>query len=152
MSTILILYHSQEYYNTHAMAEAVAEGARTVGVHVTLVNTNEQRMDIEAYRTFDAVAIGSPDYYSYLAGTLKTFVDDWYIAKKTDSRGLTGKPYGLFYSHGGGGNVRSALEDLFRQMGTKVGTTIASQGRPNASVLSACRALGQQLANAVQKR
>jgi len=64
----------------------------------------------------------------------------------------TGKPYGLFYSHGGGGNVRSALEDLFRQMGTKVGTTIASQGRPNASVLSACRALGQQLANAVQKR
>ena len=150
MSTILILYHSQEYYNTHAMAEAVAEGAQSVGAQVTLVNTNEQRMDIEAYRTFDAVAFGSPDYYSYLAGTLKTFLDDWYIAKKTNARGLTGKPYGLFYSHGGGGNVRGPLEDLFRRMGTQVGTTIMSRGRPDASVLSACRELGQQLANAVQ--
>ena len=151
MSTILILYHSQEHYNTHAMAEAVAEGAQSVGAKVTLVNTNEQRMDIEAYRTFDAVAFGSPDYYSYLAGTLKTFLDDWYIAKKTDARGLTGKPYGLFYSHGGGGNVRGPLEDLFRRMGTQVGATIMSRGRPNASVLGACRELGQQLANAVQK-
>lgn len=96
------------------MAEAVAEGAQAVGAQVTLVNTNEQRMDIEAYRAFDAVGFGSPDYYSYLAGTLKTFLDDWYIAQKTNARGLSGKPYGLFYSHGGGGNVRGPLEDLFR--------------------------------------
>jgi flavorubredoxin len=150
MSTILILYHSQEYYNTHAMAEAVAEGAQAAGADVTLVNTNKQRLDIEAYRAFDAAAFGSPDYYSYIAGTLKTFLDDWYIAKKTNARGLTGKPYGLFYSHGGGGNVRRPLEDLFSRMGTKVGATIASAGRPNAAVLTACRELGHQLANAVK--
>jgi NAD(P)H dehydrogenase (quinone) len=148
MSAILILYHSQEYNNTHTMAEAVAEGARTSGATVTLVNTNKQRLDIEAYCVFDAVAFGSPDYYSYIAGTLKTFLDDWYIAKKTNSRGLTGKPYGLFYSHGGGGNVRGPLENLFSRMGTKVGATIVSAGRPNAAVLNACRELGQQLANA----
>jgi flavorubredoxin len=147
MNTILVLYHSQEHYNTHAMAEAVAEGARTAGATVTLSNTNTQRLDIEAYRTFDAVAFGSPDYYSYIAGTLKTFLDDWYIAKKTNTHGLTDKPYGLFYSHGGGGNVRGPLEDLFSRMGTKVGATIVSAGRPNAAILSECRKLGQQLAN-----
>ena len=146
MRTILILYHSQEHYNTHAMAEAVAEGAQNAGADVTLVNTNTQRLDIDAYRGYDAVAFGSPDYYSYIAGTLKTFLDDWYISKRTNSQGLTGKPYGLFYSHGGGGAVRGSLENLFQRMGTQVGHTIESYGRPNASVLAACRDLGGQLA------
>jgi NAD(P)H dehydrogenase (quinone) len=102
MGSILILYHSQEHGNTHAMAEAVANGARTAGAEVITVNTHEQRMDIETYRGVTAVAVGSPDYYSYIAGGLKMFLDDWYIAKGSDDSGLTGKPYALFYSHGGG--------------------------------------------------
>jgi flavorubredoxin len=149
MKSLLVLYHSQEYGNTAAMAEAVAEGARAAGADVTLVNTNEQRLDIEDYRRFDAVAFGSPDYYSYIAGGLKTFLDDWYIAQKSNGQGLKGKPYGLFYSHGGGGRARGPLEELFGRMGTQVGETIASRGKPNDDVLEACRELGRQLANAV---
>lgn len=57
MGAILVLYHSQEYGNTAAMAQAVAEGARSAGADVTLVNTNEQRLDLEQYRGFDAVAL-----------------------------------------------------------------------------------------------
>jgi flavorubredoxin len=148
MKSLLVLYHSQEYGNTAAMAEAVAEGARAAGADVTLVNTNEQRLDIEDYRRFDAVAFGSPDYYSYIAGGLKTFLDDWYIAQKSNGQGLKGKPYGLFYSHGGGGRARGPLEELFGRMGTQVGETVASRGRPNDAVLEACRELGRQLANA----
>jgi flavorubredoxin len=148
MSSLLVLYHSQEYGNTRAMAEAVAEGARTAGAEVTLANTNEQRLDVERYRPFDAVAFGSPDYYSYIAGGLKVFVDDWYIARKANRRGLEGKPYGLFYSHGGGGDVRSPMERLFRIMGTQIGETVESYGRPDGRVLEACRELGRQLAQA----
>jgi flavorubredoxin len=151
MGSILVLYHSQEYGNTAAMAEAVAEGARAAGADVTLVNTNEQRLDVEDYRRFDAVAFGSPDYYSYIAGGLKVFVDDWYIARKSNRQGLENKPYGLFYSHGGGGRVRGSLEDLFGRMGSQVGTTIESYGKPNQAALEACRELGRQLANAIQK-
>ena len=106
-------------------------------------------MDPEQYRGFDAVAFGSPDYYSYIAGGLKVFLDDWYIAKGSNSQGMTGKPYGLFLSHGGGGRARGPLEELFGRMGTKVGETVASRGRPDDSVLEACRELGRQLANAV---
>jgi flavorubredoxin len=149
MTSILVLYHSQEYGNTAAMAEAVGDGARAAGADVALVNTNEQRLDLEQYRRFDGVAFGSPDYYSYIAGGLKTFLDDWYIAQKSDSQGLKGKPYGLFYSHGGGGRARGPLEELFSRMGTKVGKTIESYGRPNDSVLEVCRELGRQLAEAV---
>ncbi|MDH7487378.1 MAG: NAD(P)H-dependent oxidoreductase [Anaerolineae bacterium] len=151
MGSLLILYHSQEYGNTAAMAEAVAEGARAAGAEVTLVNTNEQRLDIEQYRRFDAVAFGSPDYYSYIAGGLKVFLDDWYIAQKSNSQGLKNKPYGLFCSHGGGGRVRGVLEELFSRMGRKVGETVVSRGRPNEAVLQACRELGRQLANAIKR-
>jgi flavorubredoxin len=149
MGSILVLYHSQEYGNTGAMAEAVGEGARATGADVTLVNTNEQRLDIEQYRRSDAAAFGSPDYYSYIAGGLKVFVDDWYIARRANRQGLENKPYGLFYSHGGGGRARGPLEELFSRMGTKVGETVASYGRPNDTVLEACRELGRQLADAV---
>jgi flavorubredoxin len=149
MGSILVLYHSQEYGNTAAMAQAIAEGARAAGADVTLVNTNEQRLDLDQYRLFDAVAFGSPDYWSYIAGGLKVFIDDWYIARKSNRRGLEDKPYGLFYSHGGGGRVRGPLQELFSRMGSQVGETIESYGRPSDAVLRACRELGRQLADAL---
>jgi multimeric flavodoxin WrbA len=152
MAKVLVLFHSQECGNTAAMAEAVADGARAAGAEVTLVNTNERRMDIEGYRAADAVAFGTPDYYSYLAGGLKMFLDDWHIAKQADETGLTGKPFGLFYSHGGGGKVREPLERLFGTgIGTKVGKTIESKGKPTAAVVTACKELGKQIAQAVGK-
>jgi len=151
MATILVLYHSQEHGNTHAMAEAVAEGARDVGAQVKLVNTNELRLDIDHYRKVDAAAFGSPDYYSYIAGGLKVFLDDWFIAKQFDATGLEGKPYALFYSHGGGGGVRGPLEKLFDRMGTKVGETVESAGRPGDATLDKCKQLGKQLAEAASK-
>jgi len=131
------------------MAEAVGEGARDAGAEVTLVNTNEKRLDIEQYRPFDAVAFGSPDYYSYIAGGLKVFLDDWFIARKSNPQGLEGKPYGLFYSHGGGGAARGPLEELFGRMGSQVSQTVESRGRPDDAVLAACRELGRQLAEVV---
>ncbi len=131
------------------MAQAVAAGVREAGAEVELVNTNEERLDIEAYRTVDAVAFGSPDYYSYIAGGLKVFLDDWYIAKQSNPEGLESKPYALFYSHGGGGAVRGPLEKLFGGMGSKVGDTVESRGAPDAAVLEACLNLGRQLAASI---
>lgn len=153
MASLIILYHSQEFGNTTAMAEAIAEGAKALGAKVTLFNTNEKRYDVEQFRNFDAAAFGSPDYWGYIAGGLKVFVDDFYIARKSNQQGLTDKPYGLFYSHGGGGNVLGPFEDLFNRMriGSKVGKTIESYGRPNSSVLKACHELGQQLAATTER-
>jgi len=150
MASILVLYHSQEHGNTGAMAEAVAEGARAAGADVRLANTNDRRLNIDDYRAVAAAAFGSPDYYSYIAGGLKVFLDDYHIAKGADAAGLTDKPYALFYSHGGGGKVLGPLESLFGRMGTKVGETVESRGAPDEPALAACRDLGRQLAEAAK--
>ena len=148
MSKVLVLYHSQEYGHTKMMAEAVAEGARKAGAQVALHNTNDSRYGVEAYRKVDAVAFGSPDYYSYIAGGLKMFLDDWYIARGQNADGMDGKPCALFCSHGGGGKVRGVMETMFSRMGTIVAPLVESKGKPSAAVLDACRELGRALAAA----
>ena len=149
MTSVLILYHSQQYGNTEMMAKAAAEGAEEAGAEVTLHNANEGRFDVERYRGFDAAAFGSPDYYSYIAGTLKVFLDDWFLAKRENATGLTDKPIALFYSHGGGGAVRKPLEQLFTKLGTPVKAPVESLGEPSGTVLAACRELGGALMEAV---
>jgi multimeric flavodoxin WrbA len=149
MVKALVLYHSQEFGNTKAMAEAVAEGLRAGGCETTLFNTNEGRYDVTQFPEVDCVAFGTPDYYSYVAGGLKTFMDDHYVHDvRRGLKGLRGKPYALFYSHGGGGRVRDSLS-IFKRVGTLVGKPVESNGRPSQEVLRRCRSLGGELAAAV---
>jgi flavorubredoxin len=132
------------------MAEAVAEGLREAGCEVDTFNTNEGRYDISRFPQYDCVAFGSPDYYSYIAGGLKTFMDDHYIADVRDGReGLREKPYALFYSHGGGGRVKDAMERIFRRVGILVGEPVGSRGRPDRDTIERCKALGRALAGAI---
>jgi len=148
MVKALVLYHSQQYGNTAKMAEAVAEGLKLGGIYVTLHNANEKRYPIEEYPGYDAVAFGTPDYFSYMAGTLKTFMDDWYLHR--NEQGYTGKPYVVFYSHGGGGRAKDSFS-LFSHVGNQVGQIVASSGSPNKVVLDQCRALGSELAKKATK-
>ena len=73
MGKVIVIYHSQQYGHTREIAEALADGAREAGARVETINTNEQRVTLEELLSADAVALGTPDYYSYVAGTLKTF-------------------------------------------------------------------------------
>lgn len=115
MKRIMIIYHSQEFGNTDRVAQFVAQGAQSAeGVTVELINTNiNQRVNMESLATCDGVAIGSPDYGSYVAGTIKQLFDDMYVAGKT---GLVfkGKPCILFMTHGGGGAGIKALKSMAR--------------------------------------
>jgi flavorubredoxin len=150
MAKALVLYHSQEFGNTAAMAEAVAQGLRDTGYEVDLVNTNKGRYDVTQFPQYDCVAFGSPDYYSYIAGGLKTFMDDHYIYDvRKGLGGLKEKPYVLFYSHGGGGGVKDAMLRIFRRVGTLIGEPVGSRGRPDQQVLERCKALGKELSKAI---
>jgi len=76
MAKIIVIYHSQQFGNTKVLAEALAEGAREAGAEVGLINTNERRVTLDEFLAADAVALGTPDYFSYLAGTIKTFITE----------------------------------------------------------------------------
>jgi flavorubredoxin len=152
MAKALVLYHSQEFGNTTAMAEAVAEGLRETGCEVDVFNTNDGRFDVSRFPQYDCAAFGSPDYYSCVAGNLKQFMDDHYIADvRRGMQGLQDKPYVLFYSHGGGGRVIDAMRRIFRRVGTLIGEPVESRGHPGTETLQECRALGKALAEAVPR-
>jgi len=150
MVKALVLYHSQEFGNTGLMAEAVAEGLRSAGCEVDMWNTEEGRYDITQFPQYDCAAIGTPDYYSYVAGGLKTFMDDLYVHEvRKGLKGLRDKPYALFYSHGGGGRVKDAL-GVFKRVGTLIGEPVGCNKAPDEATLKKLRALGEELAEAAQ--
>lgn len=74
---VLIAYHSLSG-NTEKMAEAVAEGARSVpGTLVVLKRVGLVTGD-DLFSS-DAVVVGSPVYWSNMAGEVKTFFDNWQL-------------------------------------------------------------------------
>ena len=149
MVKALVLFHSQEHGNTAKMAEAVAEGLKKSGCEVTTHNANEKRFPIESYPQYDCVALGSPDYYSYMAGTMKTFLDDFYISR--NKPGYHARPYVAFLSHGGGGKAKDSFS-LFSRVGSQVGKIVTSSGAPSKEILEECVRLGSDLAKASKLR
>jgi len=148
MAKILVIYHSQQYGKTKEIADAIADGAREAGAEVETFNTNERRVSLNDLMAADAVAVGTPDYYSYVAGTIKTFFDDLYLWDKAE-KAVTGKPAALFYSHGGGGLVKQSLEKFGLRFFKQVGETI-ERGPANAEeAQKKGRALGKELAQKV---
>jgi NAD(P)H dehydrogenase (quinone) len=72
---VLVAYHSLTG-NTERMAEAVAEGAKSVvGTDVMLKRVGQVTAD-ELFSA-DAVIVGSPVYWSNMSGEVKTFFDNW---------------------------------------------------------------------------
>ena len=150
MKRILVVYHSQEKGNTRKMAELVAEGCRQVGgVEVTLVNVNEERADMAAAEQADGYALGSPDYFSYMAGGLKQFFDDLCLADWGGKK-VKGKPYVAFLTHGGGGSAIASIEKLAKAMKLDpAAPSVVCKGAPAGEAAEQSIALGKALAERV---
>ncbi len=144
MARVLVVYHSQGG-NTEQMAAALADGATAAGATVVvkkgLQATPQDLLDC------DAVAIGSPDYFSYIAGGLKDFFDRSYYPVQGK---VTGKPCAIFGSAGGPPTVvLGCLKDMAKAFKFRVvGEPVGSGGAPSAEILAECRALGGELARA----
>jgi multimeric flavodoxin WrbA len=145
MGRIIVIYHSQQFGNTKVLAQALAEGAREAGAEVELISTNERRVTLDEFLAADAVAIGTPDYFSYLAGTIKSFFDDIYLWD-TSGESVKGKPAALFFSHGGGGRVRQPFEYLAGRFFEQVGETVEGERPIDEEAKKRCFELGKELA------
>ena len=72
---VLVTYHSLSG-NTERMAEAVVEGAKSLpGTEVVMKRVGQVTAD-DLFSS-DAIVVGSPVYWSNMAGEVKTFFDNW---------------------------------------------------------------------------
>jgi len=142
VAKVLIVYHSQSG-NTEAMAKAIYEGAVSTGATATLKKAGDTVAD-DIFRA-DAIAVGTPNYFSYMAGMVKDLLDRvWYtIRGKVD-----GKYYALFTSAGGANPIAlSKIDELFQYLGMKkVAEDAVARGAPSPEVLEECRKMGVKLA------
>ena len=143
MGTVLVIYHSAGG-NTKKLAECVAEGAQSVaGAEVKLVPAGE--VDYDAAAAADGIAIGSPDYFSYVAGEVNAFFDKVLY----DDR-FKNKPCVTFGTHGGGGKVLGVLDNLVKAIKFKpVAPGVLVKNAPDAEGAEQGRQLGKALAEAV---
>jgi NAD(P)H dehydrogenase (quinone) len=74
---VLIVYHSATG-NTEKMAQGVAEGAKSLAGTVVVIKRVEQ-VTAEDLLSSDAVIVGSPVYWSNMAGPVKMFFDNWQL-------------------------------------------------------------------------
>ena len=147
MVEVLVLYYSRSG-KTEGLAKSVAEGVSLVpGATASM-----KRVDYATVNDFiscSAIALGSPNYFGYMAGLMKDFFDKaWGIRDK-----VIGKPASAFTS--GGGSNNSALLSLERLMAAfrleKVTEGVVSQGAPSPADLEACKKLGEALAKVAVK-
>jgi multimeric flavodoxin WrbA len=144
MKKILVIYHSQQFGNTKILALALSDGIQDAGGEVLMINTNERRVSLEEFIASDAVAIGTPDYYSYPAGTIKTFFDDLYLWDQT-GKPVKGKTAVLFMTHGGRGQAKQPFEGFAERFFQRMGDTVTS-GRPvSDEAKKRCFDLGKEL-------
>jgi len=145
MCNILIIYHSQSGH-TRRMAEAVAAGAGAIeGVRVSLRQAVEAGID--DLLNCDGLAIGSPEYFGYMAGMIKDFFDRTY-EKTRDRKEIFKKPYVVFVSAGndGTGAVNHIERICIGYRFKKVYDPVVARGEIDGEILIQCDELGKTIA------
>ena len=106
MAKILIVY-TTSIGNTKKMAEAVADGAKSVETAVTLKSSDEAT--IEDVRACDALILGSPIRHRTADARIKKFIEDT-LEQLWLADEVVGKVGGGFSVGGGYGNMGAGCE------------------------------------------
>jgi flavorubredoxin len=139
MPRILVLYYSRTG-NTEKMANAIAEGARTVGnVEVEI----SYHVDAEDLSGFDALLVGAPTYNHEIPIDMEKLFED--AAAKGIS--LKGKVGGAFGSFGWSGEAPKFVAEVMKNKFEMhvVGEPLMAKYAPDPKVLDTCRELGRRV-------
>jgi multimeric flavodoxin WrbA len=128
------------------MAESVAKGAGCIE-DVTVVLKRAAEANLRDLLECDGLAIGSPEYFGYMAGMVKDFFDRTY----NEARGrkeVFKKPYVLFVSAGNDGT--GALNSMERistgYQFKKVYEPVVAKGEVDRDTIIRCEELGKIIA------
>ena len=162
--TVLVAYHSVSGH-TENMAQAVAEGVRSVpGTWVRVERVRNVTAD--ALFSADAVVVGSPVYWSNMAGEVKTFFDNWQLKFGVWPDFKMRNKVGAAFTTGGqvaGGKEVTMLTILAAMLGNQMivvsgggafGASATTEGESpgvNDVELAEARALGQRVAHVARQ-
>lgn len=147
---ILIVYSSLSG-NTEALANAIADGARSAQ-NVTVVIKHARDVDRSDIESASAMAFGSPTYFSYMSGEMKTLFDKFLSFKSA----FEGKPV-IAFATGEGGQIKciESIEGILQYFGVKfiqrsdiLSAGLAVQGRPDENTKKMAGQTGRKLADA----
>ena len=146
MGKVLVTFHSQSG-NTQIAAEAVAQGARAVPGTEVVVKEALKAGEADLL-SCDALAVGTPDYFSYMAGGLKDFFDRTFYP--TQGR-VADKPCGIFVTHGGGGKAAESVKSVCGTFKFKlVDQPVLVKNAPDEQAKKKLAELGKRLAQAAK--
>ncbi len=152
MKKILIIYYSQSGM-VQEMANAVKRGIEEDGSFKAVFKTAEQA-NRDDLMSASGIAIGTPDYFDYMAGTVKDFFDRTFYSVQSKIRGsLTANMPCVFFVSGGTGGM-PALESLKKISSSfrfKVVDHVASGPRLTEDVIEKCELLGKKLTEEIKK-
>jgi multimeric flavodoxin WrbA len=148
MVQVLVLYYSRGG-RTEKIASAIAKGVSKVEGSETVKKRVDYATGVD-FLNCDAVAFGSPNYFSYMAGLMKDYFDRTVGIRDK----VSGKPAAAFSS--GDGDSSAALETLEKMITSfkleKVADGLVSVGDPSVDDLMKAEEIGEKLAKAAKER
>ncbi len=143
VSKVLVLFYSRTG-NTEKMADAVAEGAKSVGNVEVELNYHVEADDLAG---FDAVLVGAPTYYHEMPMDVKKLFEE--AAVKSVS--LKGKVGAAFGSYGWSGEAPKLVLEIMKNKFEMrvVEPSLLAKNAPDQSALAMCRSLGKQVSESL---
>jgi multimeric flavodoxin WrbA len=142
---ILLLTAGHPGGRLERLAHAVAAGVRELDDEVELRELSALAAGADDLRWAQAILLGTPEKFGYMAGALKDFFDRTFYPTEGEVAGL---PYALFVSAGndGSGAVASIERIVNGYRWQRIADPVIVVGEPDDPALTRCRELGQTLA------
>jgi multimeric flavodoxin WrbA len=145
MHHLLIIHGGHEGGRTHQLVEAVQRGVRDAEESIELRTLPALQAGIEDLLWANALLIGTPEHFGYMAGAVKDFMDRTFYPAEGK---VDGMPYAVFVSAGNDGTgAVSAIDRIaLGYKWKKVAEPVIVVGEVTEADLQRCAELGQTLA------
>ena len=145
MKHLLLITGGQPGGRLERLAEAVVAGAAEFADEVELRHRPALQATLDDLLWAQALVIGTPEKFGYMAGAVKDFFDRTYYPAEGKVDGL---PFAVFVSAGndGSGAVASVERIANGYRWSRVAEPVVIKGEPDDEALARCRELGQTLA------
>jgi flavorubredoxin len=145
MKKVLVLYYSRSG-NTEKMANAVSEGAQSVGGIGVELNFH---VDVSDLKDYDAVIVGAPTYRNEMPVDFKNLFEE---AEK-ESINLKGKIGAAFGSYGWSGEAPKLVLNLMQKFEMQITEPpILAKYAPDQAAIEACKNLGKRISESLIKQ